>query len=130
MHRLRAAAGRHHGQAGAAGAALSKGNGTAATALDPLAEVVSCLLPAGARIGVLGPEGEDVLPLERQGYELLAIAAREPEASMRELRAAETRGARFVVADLPRGRMARLAAAAAGAPAPRVRVRDPPEGAL
>ena len=61
----------------------------------------ACLLPAGARIGILGPEGEDVLPLERQGYELLAIAARDPEASMRELRAAETRGARFVVLTSP-----------------------------
>ncbi len=82
-------------------ATLSKGNGTVATGLDPLAEVVSCLLPTGARIGVLGPEGEDVLPLERQGYELLAISAREPEASMRELQAAEARGARFVVLTSP-----------------------------
>ena len=32
---------------------------------------------------------------------LLAISAREPEASMRELQAAETRGARFVVLTSP-----------------------------
>lgn len=82
-------------------AALSKGNGTAATALNPLSEVVACLLPAGARISILGPEGEDALPLERQGYELLAISARDSEASMRELLAAETRGARFVVLTSP-----------------------------
>jgi hypothetical protein len=81
--------------------AVSQANGAPAGALDPFTEVVTCLVPAGARIGVLGPDVDAASPLERQGYEVLAISARDADASQRELLAAEGRGARFVVLTSP-----------------------------
>ena len=83
------------------GAGSEKNGAGTAGALDPFTELVSCLVPAGARIGVLGPDVDAASPLERQGYELIGISAREAEASQRELLAAEGRGARFVVLTSP-----------------------------
>jgi hypothetical protein len=68
---------------------------------DALCELVSCLLPPGAAIAALGPDGERLLDLEQQGYEVHAIDSVDASASLRRLGKLEARDSRFVVLTAP-----------------------------